>query len=344
MATGRTQVRHVERVDVWDDEAMQAAYDITHAAYTAEDPDDPLSTAPEVIAKARSRETSQALEFWLMHDGDTPVATYRLDLPLLDNLDLAELSLAVTPEHQHRGHGRALLGRALERIARHGRHQVICGVNEPIDGSPNRAMRFATAASATRSLGEMRRTLDLRALDRGRLAALRAEAESVAGAYQLVSWTGPCPDELVDSYAALTARMSTDAPMGDLDIEPEQWDAARVREEDEVLSNQGRVAVVTAAREGDDGPLVAFTDIVTTRHDPPNAFQWNTLVLKEHRGHRLGALVKVANVERLLAEAPDALRVHTWNADENTYMIAINEAMGFVPAQRESAWRLDLPR
>ena len=35
--------------------------------------------------------------------------------------------------------------------------------------------------------------------------------------------------------------------------------------------------------------------------------------------------------------------MHTWNADENTYMIAINEAMGFVVAQRESAWRLDLP-
>jgi GNAT superfamily N-acetyltransferase len=339
-----TQVRRTERVDIWDDDAMQTSYDITHAAYTADDPDDPLPTAPEVIAKARSQETSQALEFWLMYDGDTPVATYRLDLPLLDNLDLAELSLAVTPEHQHRGHGKALLGSALDRIAEHGRHQVICGVNEPIDGSQNRAMRFAAAVGMSRSLGEMRRTLDLQTLDRNRLAALRAEAEAAAEGYQLVAWTGPCPDDLVDSYAALTGRMSTDAPMGGLDIEPEHWDAARVREEDEVLRNQGRLAVVTAARDGRDGPLVAFTDIVTTRHDPPNAFQWNTLVLKEHRGHRLGALVKIANLERLLTEAPAALRVHTWNADENSYMVAINAAMGFVPAQREAVWRLDLPR
>ena len=65
-------------------------------------------------------------------------------------------------------------------------------------------------------------------------------------------------------------------------------------------------------------------------------------MLREHRGHRLGALVKVANLERLLAEAPDARRVHTWNADENTHMNAINDAMGFVPRQRESIWRLDL--
>ena len=28
----------------------------------------------------------------------------------------------------------------------------------------------------------------------------------------------------------------------------------------------------------------------------------------------------------------------------NSYMISINEAMGFVVAQRESVWRLDLPR
>jgi GNAT superfamily N-acetyltransferase len=110
------------------------------------------------------------------------------------------------------------------------------------------------------------------------------------------------------------------------------------------MDSQGRRQVATAARLGSDGPLVAYTDIVTTRHDPENAFQWDTLVLKEHRGHRLGALVKVANLERLRAEAPAARRVHTWNADENTYMISINEAMGFVRAQRESAWRLDLPR
>ena len=45
-----------------------------------------------------------------------------------------------------------------------------------------------------------------------------------------------------------------------------------------------------------------------------------------------------------MTEAPQARRLHTWNADVNSYMISINEAMGFVVAQRESVWRLDLPR
>ena len=111
-----------------------------------------------------------------------------------------------------------------------------------------------------------------------------------------------------------------------------------------MMAGQQRIAVATAARERSSGRLVAYSDLAWTRHDPENAFQWDTLVLREHRGHRLGALVKVAKLERLLAEAPDARRVHTWNADENTHMVAINAAMGFAPAQRESAWRLDLPR
>ena len=337
------QVRQVEQIDVWDDAAMATSYAIFKAGYTDGFPDDPLPTAPEMIAQARAEVTSERYEWWgLMVDGHQ-VGVYRLDLPLADNLDLVDLELAVAPEHQRRGHGRVLLDHALQRSAELGRHQVLGGVNEPPTGE-NRAMRFAAAAGASRSLGEMRRTLDLDALDLDRLAALRAEAERAAEGYHLVSWIGHCPDDLVDEYAALIARMSTDAPMGGIDLEPEHWDAARVREREAVMDGQLRTEYATAARHGEDGPLVAYTDIVTTRHDPANARQWDTLVLKEHRGHRLGSLVKVANLELLLAEAPEARRVHTWNADENAHMIAINEAMGFAVAQRESCWRLDLPR
>jgi GNAT superfamily N-acetyltransferase len=339
-----TDGERIERVDVADDEAMLTSYAILHAAYTAEHPDDPLPTAPEVIAMARATEKSQQMEFWLMHDGEAAVGTYRLDLPMLDNLDFVELALCIDPPHQHRGHGRVLLAHATDRIAQLGRHQVALGVNEPADGPPNRAMRFAAATGASRSLGEVRRSLDLTALDTDRLATLRAEAEKASVGYELVSWTNPCPDDLVDDFAALYARMSTDAPLGDLDIEPEHWDSDRVREREATIQDQGRRQMVTAARVGPDGPLVAFTDIAATRHDPVNAFQWSTLVVKEHRGHRLGALVKLANLERLVTEAPQARRLHTWNADVNSYMISINEAMGFVVAQRESVWRLDLPR
>ena len=337
-------VVQIEQVDVHDEAGVGAHHEVLSAAYHAESPDHPLPTVPEVLALVRSEREAVRTELWLMRVDGRPVGTYRLDLPQLDNTDLVEVELGIHPQHQHRGHGRRLCEHVTQRSRELHRHQIVAEVYEPADGSQNRAMRFAEATGARRSLGEMRRVLDLAVVDRARLAALRAEAESRSQAYQLVAWTGPCPDDLVDGYAALIGRMSTDAPMGDLHIEPEHWDAARVRERDTVMAAQGRLCMATAARLGPDGPLVAYTDIVTTRHDPPNAFQWDTIVLREHRGHRLGALVKVANLERLLVEAPDARRVHTWNADENTYMVAINAAMGFAPAQRESAWRLDLPR
>jgi GNAT superfamily N-acetyltransferase len=136
--------------------------------------------------------------------------------------------------------------------------------------------------------------------------------------------------------------MSTDAPQGDLDTEPEAWDVARVRTRDDFLEAQGRVAVCTVARHLASGELVGYTDIGTTVHDVETAFQWDTIVHPEHRGHRLGMLMKLANLDRLRAVAPQTRRVHTWNADVNTYMNAINDAMGFVPTRHVVTWRLDL--
>jgi GNAT superfamily N-acetyltransferase len=335
----------ITRTDVRDESTMRDGYEVWRAAMLDADPNEPVPMFPEVLAMAQKPEVSTREEYALMRAGETPIGSYRLSMPLLDNLELVELDLGIDPTHQGRGHGRSLLGHALARCAELGRHQVLGAVTEPAsEGETNRAMRFAEAAGAHRALGDLRRTLDLTALDHERLASLRTQAEAASAGYELVHWAGRCPDELVDGYAALVARMSTDAPMGDLGIEPEKWDAARVREVETLHRAQGRFRIATVARRIDYGALVAMTDICVTKHDPPNAFQWDTLVRKEDRGHRLGMLVKLANLALLLEQAPEAKRIHTWNADVNRWMIAINEAMGFRVTARESGWRLDLPR
>ena len=66
-----------------------------------------------------------------------------------------------------------------------------------------------------------------------------------------------------------------------------------------------------------------------------HAWQSTTIVDPSHRGHRLGMAVKVENLIRTCAAEPDLRHVHTWNAEENTHMIAINEAIGFRPVD---AW------
>ena len=160
------------------------------------------------------------------------------------------------------------------------------------------------------------------------LAALEAAARPHAAGYRWWTFAGPVPAADVDALAALMARMSTDAPQGDLAVEPEVWDAARVRAAEELRAAQGRRAWTAVAADA-AGTLVGYTVLVQSAHEPQRLLQWDTLVVAGHRGHRLGTLLKVAALRAAVADAPEAERVSTWNAVSNVPMIAVNEALGF---------------
>ena len=66
---------------------------------------------------------------------------------------------------------------------------------------------------------------------------------------------------------------------------------------------------------------------------PERANQAGTLVLREHRGHRLGALVKAAVLRELAATLPEVRKISTYNSDSNLPMVAVNEALGFRPGR-----------
>ncbi len=119
-----------------------------------------------------------------------------------------------------------------------------------------------------------------------------------------------------------------EAPIGDLDYEPERWDVARLREEEERARLQGRT-LFTSAALAPDGRLAGHTQLAFSRHRPHRASQWDTLVVRAHRGHRLGLALKVANLRALAAAQPQVERVDTWNAEQNGPMISVNEALGF---------------
>jgi hypothetical protein len=87
---------------------------------------------------------------------------------------------------------------------------------------------------------------------------------------------------------------------------------------------------------------VGYTDIGVNVEQPRVGYQWDTIVLAEHRGHRLGLLLKLANLELLVRTAPGVELVNTWNAEINSHMIAVNEALGFRPVDRWREWQLDL--
>jgi hypothetical protein len=171
------------------------------------------------------------------------------------------------------------------------------------------------------------------------LDALEREALAKAGPYELISWTDRCPDEYVEQLAALMSRMSTDAPTGGLSYEEESWDVARVRNVEDTWMQAGNVSLVTAARHRERGELAAYTVLELAPSKPWLADQDDTLVAASHRGHRLGMLVKIHNLRRLLAEYPAVERVITFNAAENDHMLAINIALGFRPAGWDGEWQ-----
>ena len=74
-----------------------------------------------------------------------------------------------------------------------------------------------------------------------------------------------------------------------------------------------------------------------------HALQGDTIVVPEHRGHRLGLRVKLANLELLAARHPDVHRIGTYNAEDNRFMLAVNTALGYRPAGSLVEWELDLP-
>jgi hypothetical protein len=71
-------------------------------------------------------------------------------------------------------------------------------------------------------------------------------------------------------------------------------------------------------------------------------YQWDTIVSREHRGHRLGLLVKLANLRLLREVSPKTRYLNTWNADDNAPMVAVNDALGYRPVEVTQEWQLEL--
>jgi GNAT superfamily N-acetyltransferase len=300
-----------------------------------------MYSAAELRAKHRELTTSDMRVLVALVDG-APVGEAMLDLPLRDNPHFATAALSVVPPHRRRGVGSRLLAE-VERLARAAGRTTICVESTAPSGRPDPAVGFAGAHGYSAALADLRSDLDLPAgsLDPV-LAGLEAEAAGHSAGYQLLTWWDDIPARWLDQRATLAGRMSTDAPMGEVDLQPEVWDADRVRESFRVAKAQGRRVVETAALHVGSGQLVAVTMMAAPEHTPEMAYQWDTLVLKEHRGRRLGQLVKAANLRALRAELPAVRRIVTWNAEVNEPMIRVNRAFGFVRVGTMTEWQKTL--
>ncbi|MGN6599129.1 MAG: GNAT family N-acetyltransferase [Actinomycetes bacterium] len=332
------------RVDPDDDEAFAALYAVRVAAVEHDDPQTP-DDPPEDVRGALRSTAHEDVRAWLWSVDGEPVAMASAYLPLQDNRHLVEVDhLRVTPAWRRRGVGQQVLAFVLEHARQVGRTVVAAqSCRDHGSDTPSAGDLFAGAAGAEPALVEVRRTQHLDELDWSALARLEQEASAASAGYRLVQWVDRAPDDLVAGVATLLGRMVTDAPMGELDLEPEHYDVERVRSEERQAQDRGRLRVAAALVHDRTGVVAGYSDMGISRSRPAVGYQWETIVLPEHRGHRLGLRLKLANTRALRDASPATRRVHTWNAASNEHMIRINEAVGFRPTQVWTQWQLRLP-
>ncbi len=329
--------QQIVEVDPFDPEQL----DPWHAAYlAAELAAPPGVTSPWQLGEVRAMMQDQGTRHRLL--GYAGVVAGRvvtsgfLRLPQLDNTGSAELMVHVVPDARRRGHGSEMLAH-LEQVARgHGRSVLQAEASWPydagLDGAGQPGPAFAAAHGFTLGLGDVKRVLRLPVLGQV-LDALAAEAAERHPGHTLRSWAGRVPDELAEGWVRLTSRLGTEAPTGEMHRKAETADVAVLREAEANQAEQGRQKYNTVALDL-AGEVVAYSDLVTTVHEPGKAYQWGTLVRPDARGRLLGLAVKVANLRLLQAERPDIGLVTTYNAEINAHMVGVNERLGFVPVGR----------
>ena len=122
-------------------------------------------------------------------------------------------------------------------------------------------------------------------------------------------------------------------------MDEEPWDAARIGNDDEAAEAGGGQRLTVAVQDNQTGRLVGFSELGVPQDRSRSANQGDTLVLKGHRGHRIGMAVKAANLLAVQGLQPNPAGIFTFNAEENRHMLNVNEALGFVPVGQQGCWR-----
>lgn len=313
-----------------------------------------LVDAPHRLAPTTASYEADLRFGWDGHPARTALATdqrgrvigvLEVDLPHWDNPHLAGIGVTVEPDSRRRGIGTALFGAGVDWARAHGRTLVVADCWESAIGvgaaGDAPGVGFAKAMGLDRASEAVKRTQDPAALDWTRLDALRVAALEHAGDYDFVRIAGRTPPELLDE----TARMSeaiNDAPLDDLDIEDEVFTPERVTGFESAQLARGRRLYRVAGRHTGTGALVGHTMVMVEGERPWQAWQLDTSVVRAHRGHRLGVLLKLDMLAWLREAEPQLRTLDTGNAASNAHMIGINEILGYRVVAHAIEWQRHL--
>ena len=298
-------------------------------------------------------------------------------MPLIADTDTAQIVVDVDPDELSEGIGRSLLA-AAEQFAHGESRRVIRLITEhpaselrapsgPGDGSvmggesnavgvqwisaadgsgqlpaSHRQTRFAQHAGYELQTVSSFALLDL-PLSKDRVESIESSLQEVpfTERYALHTWVGSAPEELLEPLARLHARLPSDSFVKPIVSDPDPWDAQRVRRTEQLREEDGDRSLMTVAEDRDNGELVGMTELILAQHHPTLALQDETLVIREHRGRRLGMRLKMTNLQQLSEVQPEVDTVYSWTHTGNDRMNWVNTQLGFQDAGQSAVWLQD---
>lgn len=301
-----------------------AGYHTTYAAALCVDmPENPPLTYESAVGSLRNPPHSDgACTFWAAFLDDRVAGFLKLGLPNGENDKMAFVETTVHPELRRRGFGTDLLRAAMPTIEDAGREIVLGSTFKP----------DSAGDEWTRSLGfEITLRTVIQRLDVAGVPPGTWDVP-VPDGYRLERWIGAAPEELLDSYAAARPAYK-DAPTGRGSTRATLWTPARIRQVERELTERAIEERVVVAVDQATNAIVGVTSLLNYPHRPEVGNQNDTSVVAAHRGRGLGRVMKAAMMRWLTAERPALERVWTVTAEENTYMIDVNQAVGYHTAR-----------
>lgn len=322
-----------------DHDAVAAAVELVNAAGKVDAPFDYPVTVRGYELLLRHGWDGEAPEAHGAWEDDQLVGLVEVHTSEWDNRHVAWLELIVHPDARGVGRGSELLAFAERRTRELGRTSF-----GTFGWDNEETRRFATKHGLPVKGTAVKRRQTLGKLDRPMVeivGALYDEAAAHAAGYELLRIAGRTPDDLLDAVSELTATIN-DAPTDELDIEDEVFPVQRVQDYEAAQEARGQRLYRVLARHGGTGALGGHTIVAVDSERPWIAEQHDTSVAAAHRGHRLGLLLK-ADMLRWLAEVePQLATVDTWNMESNSFMIGVNEKLGYEVLGRELQLQRDV--
>lgn len=293
-----------------------------NAVVAADLPDDPPWRETMVREYLAETMPGERRICWLAEDDRIPEGTgrvYGLVTVLLLG-DIGVLEIMVHPRVRRRGLGGQLVAVAARRAYLEGFSSI--GV-EAIGDTP--AIDFYVSLGFECEYVETRSVLTLSKVD---WLVLGEMARGISPDYRIEYHPGGPPEALIEAYAQAKLE-GQDADDTDLELRPSSSDPQRLRDSLQTLHRRGLKPYIVLAIHAPTGAVAGLTEVVVPAQHPERADQYDTIVVRAHRGHGIDRAIKARMLFELRAAETTLVEVQTWNAQHNESMLKVNAELGF---------------